>query len=211
MWSWPHLPGTLPQKGTNWIPLLADRSTAPFRPQPRRSASKLPDPSCSGPYGLFFRLRLDGKDGGKATSPAVTFLRCGARGHGRAVCKTAPNPLISGPHRLGWFAEDACPLSILGQIVDLGVPRSSRGVAQRNFQPNSPVDPALTRAARPAPQGSRRASDRDSKLYRDTAQLLLQIRAPLLNRKPHHRAPLTPGALQTKHAIVPAEDFTCAA
>ena len=46
---------------------------------------------------------------------------------GRAVCKIAPNLLISEPHEMGWFAEEACPISILGQIVDLGVPRSSRG------------------------------------------------------------------------------------
>jgi hypothetical protein len=48
-------------------------------------------------------------------------------GKGRAVCKIAPNLLISEPHEMGWFAEEACPISILGQIVDLGVPRSSRG------------------------------------------------------------------------------------
>ena len=38
MWSWPHLPGpgTLPQTGTNWMPLLADRSTAPSGPTPSK-------------------------------------------------------------------------------------------------------------------------------------------------------------------------------
>ena len=72
MWSWPHLPGpgTLPQTGTNWIPLLADRSTAPFRPHTSKR-EQVAGPRGSGLCGLFCPRPTDGKD--------AKYLRLGCR------------------------------------------------------------------------------------------------------------------------------------
>src|SRR3954454_6535317 len=49
------------------------------------------------------------------------------RGGGVLVCKTTPNPLSLKPHQIPKFAERVSRFRMLGQIVHLGVPRSSRG------------------------------------------------------------------------------------
>ena len=71
----PATTGMRLQTDTNSTPLLAARSTAPSRDHPRRSASKLPDPSRSAPCELFCPRRMGDKAHVRSGS--------GARGAGR--------------------------------------------------------------------------------------------------------------------------------